>query len=105
MLNGLTNPKVEKPTKAVWRVNSKLNKNWNDSGAFIYKGMRGVPMEISYRIEELKLQYGEPPEDLEWGFTLSKFGVKYFWHKMKGPITRIFWISVITLLLFLIVIF
>lgn len=103
MMNGLTNPKVNKPTKAVWHIRSKVNKNWNDSGAFIYKGMRGVPIEISYKIEELKLKFGEPPEDLEWGFTLSKFGFRYFYKKLIESVEQIFWIGFVILMLLLIV--
>lgn len=77
------NPRVSKPTKAKWWLKSKENKNWNDSGAFIYKGMRGEPIEISVRVEELKLKYKEePPEDLEWGFKLNSW--LYWWEKAKG---------------------
>ena len=81
-MNGLTNPRVNQPTWAIWRIQSKTNKAWNDSGTFIYKGMRGIPFEISYRIEELKLKHNEVPEDLEWGFTLSKYGIKFLWHRI-----------------------
>lgn len=75
-LGGMLCPKVNKPTKAVWHLKSK-DKHWNDKGPFIYKGMRGIPMECSIKIEELKLRYGLPPEDLEWGFTLSMW--RYYW--------------------------
>lgn len=75
-LGGLLCPKVNKPTKAVWHIKSS-NKYWNDRGPFIYKGMRGIPIECSTRIEELKLRYGSPPEDLEWGFTLGAW--RYYW--------------------------
>lgn len=82
MLSAYLNPKVSKPTKAFWFLKSN-NKNWNSSGAFIYRGMRGIPVECSIKIEELKLKFGEPPEDLEWGFKLGVWGyyrkkIKYF---------------------------
>ena len=70
-------PKVSKPTKAFWWLKSD-NKNWKHSGPFVYRGMRGIPIECSVRIEELKLKFGEPPEDLEWGFKLSFWG---FWRE------------------------
>lgn len=70
-------PKVSKPTKAAWFLKSK-NKNWKCSGAFIYKGMRGIPIECSIKIEELKLEFGDLPEDLEWGFKLGVWG---FWRE------------------------
>ena len=76
-LGGMLCPKVNKPTRAVWHLKSEENKRWNDKGAFIYKGMRGIPMECSTRIEELKLKYGTPPEDFEWGFTLGTW--RYYW--------------------------
>lgn len=76
-LGGMLCPKVTKPTKAVWYLKSQDNKFWNDKGAFIYKGMRGIPLECSIRIEELKLKYDEPPGDLEWGFTLGAW--RYYW--------------------------
>ena len=88
MMNGMTNPRVNKPTKAVWWLKSKNDKKWNISGAFIYRGMRGIPMEASYKIEELKLKHGEPPEDLEWGFRFSVW--RYFWTKLKRFIIEYF---------------
>lgn len=72
-------PKVDKPTRAVWHLRSKLDKRWNEEGPFIYKGMKGIPLECSYRIEELKLKYNDPPEDLEWGFTLTE-GINSGWY-------------------------
>ena len=70
LLDAYRCPKVSKPTKAVWHLRSK-DKRWRDKGPFIYKGMRGMPVEVSFRIEQLRLKNGEPPEDLEWGFTLG----------------------------------
>lgn len=74
-------PRVSKPTKAVWFLKSS-DKKWCASGPFIYRGMRGIPIECSTKIEELKLEYGEPPEDLDWGFKLS--ALKYFFKKIIG---------------------
>lgn len=70
-------PKVNKPTKAVWRLKSISSTHWNDKGPFIYRGMKGIPIECSVRIEELRSKYGAPPEDLEWGFIFSSW--KYYW--------------------------
>lgn len=88
MLKGMTNPRVNKPTKARWWIKSKNDKRWNDSGAFIYRGMRGLPIEVSVRVEELKVKHGEVPEDLEWGFKLSR--VLYFWEKLRGLFARVY---------------
>jgi hypothetical protein len=80
-LGAMLCPKVDKPTKAVWRLKSQEDRRWNDRGAFIYKGMRGIPFECSVRIEEMKLEFGNPPEDLEWGFRLStwRYYMVLFW--------------------------
>ena len=63
-------PQVSKATKAVWFLKSD-DKRWKDSGAFIYRGMKGIPLECSDRIQELKDLHGELPGDLEWCY---KFG-------------------------------
>lgn len=82
MLEAYLNPRVLKPTKAVWSIISKKNKKWCRTGAFIYRGMRGIPVEISYKIEELKNELGEPPDDLDWGFRLSSW--RFFLVKLRG---------------------
>lgn len=74
-------PKVYKATKAVWHLRSK-NKKWCDEGPFLYKGMKGIPLECSHRIEQLKVELKQdPPEDLEWGYTLSDG--RYLWVSFK----------------------
>lgn len=85
MMMGMTNPKVTKPTRAVWWLKSK-DKQWCDAGFFIYYGMRGIPHQVSIRIEELKL-ISDPPEDLEWGFRLTFWGYygRMFLCLMKKP--------------------
>lgn len=75
------NPRANKPTQSVWHIKSKSNKNWNRSGCFIYKGMRGMPLEVGYKLEELKRDLGEMPEDLEWGFVMGSF--KYYLRKIS----------------------
>lgn len=69
-MNGIFHPQVRKSTPAAWSLSSK-DKRWCDSGPFIYRGMKGIPIEASIRIEELKLKYGEPPEDFTWGYRLG----------------------------------
>lgn len=86
MLSLFTCPKVSKPTKAFWFLKSS-DKKWNKSNAFIYHGMRGMPMECSTEIEVLRSLHGHPPEDLEWGFTLSTFG--YYRNKIKNVFNKI----------------
>ncbi len=67
-------PQVKQATKAVWFLKSE-DKRWRDSGPFIYRGMKGIPLECSNRIQELKDLYNEEtPEDLEWGYRLSFWG-------------------------------
>lgn len=74
-------PRVNKPTKAVWWLRSN-DKRWNRAGAFIYRGMKGIPLEADYEIQELILDYGEPPVDLEWGISFGIF--KYYIFKIFG---------------------
>lgn len=95
MYGGLLNPRVYKPTKSYWWLKSK-NKKWCDRGSFIYRGMKGIPVETSYRIEELKYKLGDPPEDLEWGFVLGWKGwvgyycfLPYFRLFVEGIVNRV----------------
>lgn len=82
MTRGMMTPIVSKPTKAVWWLQSENQEEWNTCGTFIYKGMRGIPLEADYKIQELILDYGDPPSDLEWGISLGTF--KYFIFKVFG---------------------
>lgn len=83
------NPRVHKPTKSVWYIRSKTNKKWNCSGAFIYKGMKGMPLEVGYKFEELKVELGEPPSDIEWGFRFGFF--RYYFVKFINWVKELTW--------------
>lgn len=83
MIHGMMTPRVNKPTRAVWWLKSEQNRRWNVRGAFIYKGMRGIPLEADYKVQELRLKYHvNPPIDLEWGIKLG--GFNYFMVKFFG---------------------
>jgi len=57
-----------KPTsEGSWWLHSKKDPRWNVSGrAMVGSFMR--PSECDNKIEELKKELGDPPDDLEWGY-------------------------------------
>lgn len=51
-----------------WWVRSKSDPRWDGSGNAESCGGFTMPYECSQHIEELKKKFGEPPEDLEYGY-------------------------------------
>jgi hypothetical protein len=52
-----------------WTLESKTDPRWNCSGNSPSVGMFALPQEAKDKLDELTKQFGEPPEDLEWGYT------------------------------------
>jgi hypothetical protein len=50
-----------------WFISSKSDPRWNASGKALV-GLFGIPDEAKNKVAFLKLEYGEPPADLEWGY-------------------------------------
>jgi len=50
-----------------WWLNSDSDSKWNINGSG-YVGGFMMPSECKDAIKELKKEYGEPSEDLEWGY-------------------------------------
>jgi len=50
-----------------WWLSSKTDKRWNAHGSGMVGGF-GMPTECKKKLEKLKKQYGEPPDDLEFGY-------------------------------------
>ena len=50
-----------------WWLHSKKDSRWNDQGKGIVGGL-SVPREAQKSIERNKKLYGDPPDDLEWGY-------------------------------------
>ena len=53
--------------KGYWWLKSKIDPRWNCGGEGIVGGFVKPP-EVEKKLEELRELYGEPPEDLEWGY-------------------------------------
>jgi len=53
--------------KGTWSFSSKSNKKWKGHGRCIVGGFI-MPEDCKKKIEKLKRKYGDPPEDLEWGY-------------------------------------
>lgn len=51
-----------------WWLNSKSDPRWNVEGRSSYVGGLVMPSDCESKIEELKKELGEPPDDLEWGY-------------------------------------
>lgn len=57
-----------KPSSSgTWFLSSKKDHRWNDSGQSDVGGFM-MPEECEAIIESLKKKFGEPPDDLEWGY-------------------------------------
>lgn len=54
-------------TMGSWWLRSKSDSRWNADGRASV-GMFGMPSECKEKVELLTLKYGEPPEDLEFGY-------------------------------------
>jgi hypothetical protein len=53
--------------EGTWWLRSKTDPRWDCNGrAFV--GMFGQPQDLVNKLAELTKLYGEPPEDLEWGY-------------------------------------
>lgn len=50
-----------------WYLLSKSDPRWNCYGEGNVGGFV-MPKECKEKLEELKKQYGTPPDDLEWGY-------------------------------------
>ncbi|HEY4497079.1 MAG TPA: hypothetical protein VI432_02940 [Candidatus Paceibacterota bacterium] len=55
------------PREGSWWLRSKKDPRWNTDGR-AYVGGFLMPEACRSKIDELKLRFGEPPEDLEWGY-------------------------------------
>lgn len=53
--------------EGTWFLYSKTNPKWCKSGRCLCGGFM-KPKEVDDALEKLKKQYGEPPEDLRWGY-------------------------------------
>jgi len=50
-----------------WWLRSISDPRWNCNGRSIVGGLT-MPAECERRIKKLKLKFGDPPDDLEWGY-------------------------------------
>ncbi len=51
-----------------WWLKSAKDPRWNDNGRSDAVGGFVIPEECEKRFEEMKKQFGDPPDDLEWGY-------------------------------------
>jgi len=51
-----------------WWLRSESDPRWNSDGRSDGVGGFVMPEECQSKLEELKRQLGEPPEDLKWGY-------------------------------------
>jgi hypothetical protein len=51
-----------------WWLDSKIDPRWNCNGSTKSCGGFVMPTECELKIEQLKEQLGEPPDDLEYGY-------------------------------------
>ena len=54
-------------TNGSWWLHSKSDPRWNYNGTGQVGGFV-MPLECKEKIEELKKEFGDPPEDLEFGY-------------------------------------
>lgn len=50
-----------------WWMSSESDKRWNASGTG-YVGRFNMNPECKQKLEDLKKEFGDPPDDLEWGY-------------------------------------
>jgi hypothetical protein len=54
-------------TSGSWWLRSKSDSRWNEHGSADVGGFM-MPRECQAALDRMKAQFGEPPEDLEWGY-------------------------------------
>jgi len=54
-------------TRGVWYLRSETDPRWNSTGE-AQVGAFVMPDEVDHRLEELKIELGEPPDDLTCGY-------------------------------------
>ena len=52
----------------IWWIESKKDTRWNTKGTARFVGGDQMPKECKEVYEELKKLYGDPPNDLDWGY-------------------------------------
>jgi hypothetical protein len=55
-----------------WWVRSDQNPLWNCEGKSTLRPGGGPPQELVLKIEDMRVDLGEPPEDLGWGYLQCK---------------------------------
>jgi len=56
-----------RPKSGSWWLRSQKDPRWNCDGRGDLLFSAGLPKEAEAKIELLKKEYGEPPDDLEFG--------------------------------------
>lgn len=56
------------PKKGSWWLISKSDPRWDANGETTWLVSAGVCPEADAKIKELKAKYGDPPDDIEYGF-------------------------------------
>ena len=51
-----------------WWIRSDDNPLWNAEGKSILNPGGGPPQDLVLRLEDMKTELGEPPDDLGWGY-------------------------------------
>lgn len=54
-------------TSGSWWLHSGKDSRWNATGRDLVGG-KSMPEKCRQKIEELKKELGDPPDDLEWGY-------------------------------------
>jgi hypothetical protein len=52
----------------IWWIRSAKDPRWCANGFAPSVGMFGRPPEIDAKVAELTKLYGDPPDDVEWGY-------------------------------------
>jgi hypothetical protein len=55
-----------------WWIRSDQNPLWNYEGKSTLRPGGGPPQELVLKIEDMRSELGEPPEDLGWGYLQCK---------------------------------
>lgn len=55
-----------------WWTRSDQNPLWNYEGKSTLRQGGGPPQELVLKIEGMRSELGDPPEDLEWGYAQCK---------------------------------
>lgn len=59
---------IKLATSGSWWIRSASDPRWNCDGHSEFVGSFLIPEECENKIEKLKKKFGDPPEDLEWGY-------------------------------------